>query len=44
LRMTPFGVSTGLADVSEPWRRPEAAELLAREYIKFVAVWTHARY
>jgi uncharacterized SAM-binding protein YcdF (DUF218 family) len=43
LPIVPFGVSTGLADVSEPWRRPEGAELLAREYMKYVAVWAHAR-
>jgi hypothetical protein len=39
LRIVPFGVSTGLADVSEPWRRAKAADLLLREYIKFVACW-----
>ena len=43
LHIVPFGVSTGLADVSEPWRRAEAADLLLREYIKFVAVLAHAR-
>jgi uncharacterized SAM-binding protein YcdF (DUF218 family) len=43
LHIVPFGVSTGLVDTSEPWRRPEAANLLIREYIKFVAVLTHAR-
>ena len=43
LHIVPFGVSTGLVDISEPWRRPEAANLLWREYIKFVAVLTHAR-
>src|SRR5215203_2728329 len=43
LPIVPFGVSTGLADVREPWRRPEGAELLVREYMKYVAVWAHAR-
>ena len=43
LHIVPFGVSTGLVDIDEPWRRPEAANLLVREYIKFVAVLAHAR-
>jgi uncharacterized SAM-binding protein YcdF (DUF218 family) len=43
LHIVPFGVSTGLVDTSEPWRKPEAANLLLREYLKFVAVLTHAR-
>jgi uncharacterized SAM-binding protein YcdF (DUF218 family) len=43
LHLVPLGVSTGLVDTGERWRRPEAANLFVREYIKFVAVWTHAR-
>jgi uncharacterized SAM-binding protein YcdF (DUF218 family) len=31
LHITPFGVSTGLVDTTEPWRRPEAVNLLLRE-------------
>ena len=39
---TAFGVSTGLGHIDEPERRPEAANLLVREYIQFMAVCAHA--
>jgi uncharacterized SAM-binding protein YcdF (DUF218 family) len=44
LHIEPFGVSTGFIDISKPWRRPKAVNLLVREYFKFMAVWGHVPY